>query len=389
MSENVKFMGYRRSDGSVGVRNHVLVMPGALCAAVAAEKIARQVEGTSFLYNPNGCAQAPDDTQRTLSILSGLIANGNVYGAVIVGLGCESLQEKDYLEAIRRRTDKPVKYLRIQDHGLYETVALGAEMAAEMVRQAQECKREECDVSELIVGLECGGSDPTSGFSANNVLGVVSDRIVALGGTAVLSETPEAVGAEHILRERGRTPEIGQQIYDAVLNNVKMFADIGIDVHACNPSPGNMASGITTLEEKSLGCIHKAGSGLFEAVYTYGQTIDKKGLVFMDATAYDVASTLAKIAGGAQVVIFTTGMGNPVGCSMAPVMKVTGNRRTASVLGDIIDFDTSPSISGEKTTEELGQEMFEQLLRICEGESVKAEENQAFGVAIDPLHSYC
>lgn len=385
----MKFYGYRRSDGHVGIRNHVIVVPGVICASSVAQKIANQVEGVQYLYNPNGCAQNSSDTAITLEIISGLIANGNVYGALIVGLGCEMIKEDKYVEAIRRKTDKPVYYISIQkEGGIKKTVEKGKEIVSMLKSEANKCVREECDISELILGLECGGSDPTSGFSANAVLGNTSDRIVDLGGTTVLCETPEAIGAEHILKNRGITPEIGQKLYDKVLQYDQMFKDYGEDIRKTNPSPGNIASGITTLEEKSLGCIHKSGTKPFTAVYEYGQMIDKKGLVFMDGTAYDVASVVSLIAGGAQIVAFTTGMGTPVGNAIAPVIKITGNKDTAMRLEDMIDFDTSSSITGEKTIEQLGKELLDYIIRVCNGEKVKAEINEAYEMAINQFYSY-
>jgi len=384
------FQGYRRSDGKVGVRNHVVVVPGVACASVAARKIAENAKGAVYLHNPNGCGQTPGDTELTLEIVSGLIANGNVFGALIVGLGCEFLQENRYREAISQKAEKPVHYISIQEIGtLTETVRIGTEIAEQMLREAAQCKREPCDISELIVALECGGSDPTSGLSSNAVLGNTSDRIVDLGGTTVMSETPEAIGAEHILKRRGRTEEIGQKIFDAVRANEKLFADLGIDVRDSNPSPGNKAGGITTLEEKSLGCIHKSGTKPFEAIYEYGRMIEKKGLIFMDTTAYDIASVTAKIAGGAQVTVFTTGRGNPIGSPVAPVIKMTGNAATYARMHDIIDFYSGESISGEKTIEQLGEKLLLYLIRVCNGEPVKAELNHAGDVAINQFASYC
>lgn len=384
------FQGYRRSDGRVGIRNHVLVMAGSVCSSVAAKKIAQQLPEVTYLYNPNGCAQTAADTERTLTILSGLIANGNVYGALIVGLGCETIQEERYLEAIRKLTDKPVAYIKLQECGGVEsTVAEGVRILTPMVEAAKACRREPCRISDLILGLECGGSDPTSGFSANTVLGNTSDRIVDLGGTTVLSETPEAIGAEELLRQRGRTPEIGQQIYMAVKENERMFLDMGMDVRASNPSPGNKASGITTLEEKSLGCVHKSGTRPFDAAIGYGQPITTRGLIFMDTTAYDVASVTAKIAGGAQLVVFTTGMGTPVGSAVAPVIKMTGNEKTAAFLADLIDFDSSASIRGERSIEALGQDLLDYILRVCSGELVKAEIHGACDMAVNQFASYC
>ena len=383
------FMGYRRTDGHVGIRNHVVVMPGCICSAGAARKICEK-SGATYLYNPNGCAQDARDTAMTLEILSGLIANGNVYGALIVGLGCESIQEARYMEAIRKKTDKPVRYISIQkEGGLGRTVAHGLELVAQLQQEARACRRESCDISELIGGLECGGSDPTSGFSINVVLGNTSDRLVDLGGTTILCETPEAIGAENILKRRGCTPQVGQQLYDAVLANERRHLEAGEDIRNVNPSPGNKAGGLTTLEEKSIGCVHKSGTRPFQAVYSYGQMVDKKGLVFMDGTAYDVASTMSLIAGGAQLVVFTTGLGTPVGSAIAPVLKATGNGHTAQWLEDIIDFDSSASITGEKTVEALGDELLKYICRVCDGELVKAEINGISDMAIDQMGSYC
>ena len=384
----MKFYGYKRSDGRVGVRNHVVVMPGVICASSVAQKIAN-IADVKYLYNPNGCAQNSSDTAITLEILSGMIANGNVYGSLIVGLGCETITRDIYMEAIRRKTDKPVYYISIQEEGGFQkTVEKGLEIVNKLKAEADKCNREECDLSELILGLECGGSDPTSGISANAVLGNTSDRIVDLGGTTVLCETPEAIGAEHILRNRGKTPEIGKQLYEAVLKFDEMFKKNGEDIRKTNPSPGNKASGITTLEEKSLGCINKSGTKPFSGVYKYGQMIDKKGLVFMDGTAYDVASAVSLIAGGAQIVAFTTGMGTPVGNAIAPVIKITGNSHTATYLADIKDFDTSDSIVGKKSIEELGKELLDYIIRVCNGEEVKAEIHGVSDMAINQFYSY-
>jgi altronate dehydratase large subunit len=386
----MKFNGYRRPDGRAGVRNHVVVMPGVLCAEVAARKIAAKADGVTFIYNPNGCGQCHKDTTVTLDILSGLIANGNVYGALIVGLGCETIGERAYIDAISAKTNKPVHYICIQrEGGIGKTVEKGLTIAAALKKDADSCVREEIDLSELILGLECGGSDPTSGISANVVLGEVCDRIIDMGGTAVLSETPEAVGAEHILRDRGKTPEIGQAIYDAVIRfEQDCLMGSGEDVRLNNPSPGNKEGGLTTLSEKSLGCIHKSGTRPFDGLYEYGQLIDEKGLFFLNATAFDVPNVTALAAAGAQVVAFTTGLGNPVGNPVAPVVKITGNHETAERMNDFIDFDTSGSITGAKPVEQLGKELLEFITEVCNGTPVKAEENGACEIAINQKYSY-
>ena len=384
----MQFSGYRRRDGKVGIRNHVIVVPGVICASVAAGKIA-EASGAVFMANPNGCGQSPQDSETTLKIVTGLIANPNVFGALIVGLGCETLQEERYMSALAELTDKPVEYIKIQDQGLGATVELGTRIASRLLEKAAEIKREPCEITELILGLECGGSDPTSGLCSNVVLGKVTDMLIDLGGSAALTETPEAIGAEHILERRGATPEVGRKIYDSIKAFEQMFLDKGMNVREGNPSPGNIASGITTLEEKSLGCIHKAGTRPFSAFYSYGEQITKKGLCFIDTTAFDVASVTAKAAAGSQITVFTTGRGNPVGNPVCPVIKMTANKDTAERLADIIDFDTSAAITGEVSQDQLADELFAYIIRVCEGELTKAELNGSAEILINQQMSYC
>ena len=382
----MKINAYKRMDGRVGIRNHVVVMPGVLCAEVAAKKIVQETEGTTFLYNQVGCGQNQKDKRTTLDVLSGMIANGNVYGALIVGLGCETIQKEEYLEAIKKKTGKPVYYISIQEEGgIANTVKAGKAIAEKLRQEADKCRREEVDISELFLGLECGGSDPTSGLSCNTVLGKVTDYLIDANGTAAMSETAEAIGAEHILRERGRTPEIGQQIYDAIVKWERdRYEESGEDIRAGNPSPGNIAGGITTLSEKSLGCIHKSGSRPFDGCYEYGELIEGKGLYFINAAAFDVVNTVALVASGAQLVAFTTGRGNPIGNPIAPVVKITGNHEAAIRFADFIDLDTSESLSGKKSFDELSREM----VRVCNGEPVKAEINGACEMAVNQINSY-
>ena len=383
----MKFSGYKRPDGKVGIRNLVVVMPGVICSEVAAKKLAAAT-GAAFINNPHGCGQTRADTARTLNILSGLLANPNVYGAVIVGLGCEFLNESAYREAVEARSPgKPIRYISLQaDGGIKNTVEKGIPLVRELQAEAAKLPRTECDISELMLGLECGGSDPTSGLSANVVLGEVSDRLVDMGATTVISETVEAIGAEHILRARGATPEIGDAIFNCIRDKDAAYNEIGENIRRCNPSPGNIRGGISTLEEKSLGCINKSGTRPFTALAQSGEPVTAKGAVFMDTAAFDAASTTAKIAGGCQVVVFTTGLGNPIGSAVAPVIKMTGNRKTYDCLTDMLDFETSGTLTGEKTVAEAADELMELLLRVCSGEPVKAEINEAGVVAIDQFN---
>ena len=380
----ISFQGYKRPYGGTGVRNHVVVMPGVLCADSAAQRIASST-GAVYLHNPHGCGQTTSDNERTLHILSGLIANPNVFGALIVGLGCEFLTEDLYREAVLLKAPgKELRYVCIQaDGGMTATIDKGTHAVREMLDNASKCKRTECDVSELLLGLECGGSDPTSGISANVVLGEVSDKIVDIGGTVVLSETVEAIGAEHILLERGATPEIGQAIFRCVMDKEAAFLALGENIRDRNPSPGNIRSGISTLEEKSLGCIKKSGSRPFTALVGYGDQIKNRGTVFMDTTAFDAASITAKIAGGCQAVVFTTGLGNPIGSAIAPVIKMTGNKETYAKLSDMLDFDSSGTLTGGATITQSAELLLELVRRVCCGELVMAEINGADVVSID------
>ena len=383
------FQGYRRADGRVGVRNQVLVMPGVHCSELAAKKITQAVPGTTFLPNPSGCGQSHYDMQTALKVLSGLCANGNVYGVLVIGLGCEFLREADYRAAILSKADLPFYYLSIQEEGgIGRTVEKGAAICRSLVRDASLCVREEIPLSELILGLECGGSDPTSGLSANVVLGRVTDLLIDAGGSAIMSETAEAVGAEHILKKRGKTPEIGQKLYDAVTGWAQARqAETGENIRENNPSPGNLASGLTTLAEKSLGCLHKSGSHPFEDCLEYGERIPGKGLYFLNAPAYDILNTTALVSAGAQIIAFTTGMGNPIGNPIAPVIKITGNHATAVRMSDFIDFDTSATLSGSLTPEESSADLFSLLLEVAEGRRTLAEINDACEISINQHYS--
>ncbi len=386
----MKINAYKREDGKIGIRNHVLIMPSCICSSGVARKIADAVEGAVTFENAQGCAQVAEDTAITLEILSGLAANANVYATIVIGLGCETLQEKPICDAIKAKTDKPLIYYSIQDEdGVKNTVAKGVEAAKKFVAEANKMKREECDLAGIILGMECGGSDPTSGLSSNVVVGNVSDKLVDLGATTVLSETVEAIGAEDVLRERGLTPEIGEKIYRMIRDTEEKYAKMGAEVRSGNPSPGNKDGGLTTLEEKSLGCIHKSGTRPFTDAYEYGQMLDKKGLLLMDSPGHDMVSVTGKVAGGAQIVFFTTGRGTPAGFPIAPVVKISGNKERVQRYKDFIDFDTSASIEGTKTIDELGDELLAFLVEICNGKESLAEENDISAVVINSNYSFC
>lgn len=370
----MKFYGYKRSDGKVGVRNHVLILPASVCASDAARMISSQVKGTVTFNNQNGCSQVPSDQQYTMDMMAGYAANPNIYATVVISLGCENCQMDLVVDEIAKRTNKPIKTLIIQEEGgTIRTVEKGIRYAMELVQEATLLQKEMFPISELIIGTECGGSDPTSGLAANPLVGELSDRIVKMGGTSILSETTEFIGAEHILAKRAKNEEIKGRIYEIINRYEKSLESVGEKVRAGNPSPGNKAGGITTLEEKSLGCIHKGGTSIIQDVIDYAKPVEEKGLIIMDTPGNDPSSIAGMIAGGAQIILFTSGRGTPTGNPIAPVIKISGNRITYENMKDNIDVDASHVIYGPESLEELGEMLLKEVIDVASGKLVKAE----------------
>lgn len=372
----MKFYGYRRSDGRVGIRNHVLILPASICASDMAEMIARQVNGAVSFHNQVGCSQVPSDMQYAMDVMAGLAANPNVYGTIVVAAGCETCQCNMVVDAIRERTNKPLYGLVIQkEGGTIRLMEKAVRIAREMVSEASLVQKELFPVSELILATECGGSDPTSGIAANPVIGALSDRIVAEGGTVILSETTEFIGAEAVLAGRAKNEQVRQRVLDIVERYEQHFIRNGENVRLGNPTPGNKEGGLSTLEEKSLGCIHKGGETIIQEVFDYGKQIpaDAKGLVIMDTPGNDASSIAGMLAGGAQVVVFSSGRGTPLGSPIAPVIKITGNANTFAMMEDNIDFNASPVITEGKSPKELSDDLYEMMMQTCSGKMTKAE----------------
>lgn len=370
----MKFLGYRRPDGTVGIRNHVLILPTVGCANETCRIIAQQLQGAISLVNQNGCGEVAGNTKITQNVLAGLAANPNVYGTILVGLGCEPNNVNAMTEIIAARTNKPLEALIIQEEGgTVNAIRTAVRLGQQMIQEASACCREEVDISELMLGIECGGSDATSGLVANPVMGCVSDMLIDLGGTAMFSETPEIIGAEHVLANRAACPETRKRLIDACLNCEDKLSNVGESLRSGQPSPGNKAGGITTLEEKSLGCIHKGGTRPLMEVVDYAQRPTQKGLVYMDTPGYDLLSVTAKIAGGCQLVVFTTGRGNPIGNPFAPVLKVTANKDLFIHMKDNLDMDFSDVLDGEKSIKHMAQEVMAEILKVSNGKMTKTE----------------
>jgi altronate dehydratase large subunit len=367
------FKGYRRPDGKVGIRNHVLILPTSVCAAQVAAEIARGVQGCVAACHAYGCCQVGADARLTFRTLRNTAANPNVGAIVVIGLGCEGLEPLAMIQAIEGLSKPSAGVIIQEDGGTVRAIAHGQEVARALAAQLATQPREEADVSTLILGLECGGSDTTSGLAANPALGVASDLLLSLGGTCLLSETTESIGAEHVLARRAVNDAVRRRLIEIVHACEERALRMGEDLRGSQPTPGNIAGGISSIEEKSLGCIHKAGSAPVQGVLEYGEVPPGTGLYVMDTPGQDVESMSGLAAGGVQVMVFTTGRGTPTGNPIMPVIKVTANRRTAELMADNIDMDLSGVIEGTLAIERAGERIFNEILDVANGKLTKAE----------------
>ena len=364
--KNRTFMGYVRENGDVGIRNEVWIVNTVGCVNKVAETIAAATGARSFPH-PFGCSQLGDDQLTTQKILAGMVHHPNAAGVLVLGLGCENNNIDVFKEVLGEYNPKRVRFLNCQD--FEDEVEEGIKLVKELQAYADTFTRIEVPVSKLKIGLKCGGSDGYSGITGNPLVGRLSDKVIAMGGSCVLTEVPEMFGAEHLLMQRCESKEVFDKTV-ALINDFKDYYTRHNQVIYENPSPGNKKGGITTLEEKSLGCVQKGGLSKVVDVLTYGDRLSKCGLSLLNGPGNDIVAITNLMAAGVHMVLFTTGRGTPVG-SAVPTVKIATNHNLAVKKANWIDFDASPTLEGNPLTDEL----FEYIIQVAEGQETKNEIN--------------
>ncbi|MBE6910759.1 MAG: altronate dehydratase [Ruminococcaceae bacterium] len=379
------FEGYRRADGRAAVRNELWIIPTVGCVNSVAETLAREnqhlvagsVDGLYAFPHPFGCSQTGGDHARTRRLLAALARHPNAGGVLVLGLGCENLTMEQFQAELGDWDDRRVKFLVCQQTD--DELAAGAALLRALADYAGQFRRETVDAGELVVGLKCGGSDGLSGVTANPAVGRFSDRLIALGGSTVLTEVPEMFGAENLLFSRCESREV----FDRAVRMVEGFKNYYVN-HSQpvyeNPSPGNKAGGITTLEDKSCGCVQKGGVAPVVDVLDYGEGVRKRGLSLLSAPGNDLVASTALTAAGAHIILFTTGRGTPFGAP-APTVKISTNTALFEQKRGWIDFDAGTVASGE-SPDDAGERLLDCVLRVASGERTRAEKRGAREIAI-------
>lgn len=372
------FQGYRRADGRVGVRNEVWIIPTVSCVNQNVRLIARQaaarfmdkpnVDGIFEITHPYGCSQLGADHKNTQRILADLVQHPNAGAVLVVGLGCENNYIAEFKKVLGDYDANRVKFLVAQE--VEDEIAAGTQLAGELVQFAAGFRRETCPVSELVIGLKCGGSDGFSGITANPLVGAFSDRLLACGGSTVLTEVPEMFGAETILMNRAAD----EAVFDKTVKLINDFKDYFVSHNQPiyeNPSPGNKAGGISTLEEKSLGCTQKGGTGQITDVIDYAGRVAKKGLTLLSSPGNDMVAATALAAAGCQIVLFTTGRGTPLG-TVVPTVKIATNSELSARKTNWMDFDAGRLLAGQMMAQ-LTDELVAYIIEVASGRPTKAE----------------
>ena len=375
----MKFYGYRRENGAVGIRNYVAVIPSVFCANKVAQNIAAQVEGSVCLCHPVGCSQVGEDLEITARTLIAMGNHPNVAAVLVVGLGCERFTPDEFVSGVRQSA-KPVEKVVIQDEGdSLKAIEKGVRIAKAFAADAALLQKELCDISELTVAVKCGGTDATSGIAANPTVGAMSDLVVKNGGSIIFSEVTELLGTEHILARRAASEKVAQKIYDTILKTEDHLREIGtvekFKHRGALISTGNFDGGVSSVVEKALGGMYKSGTQPITDVLDYATCPKQgqKGVFLMDSPGHDGEVVTGMAGGGAQIVAFTSGRGTPTGFPLAPVIKITGKKDTFLRMQENIDFDASGIIMEGASIEETGQALFDMVLDVANGKRTKAE----------------
>lgn len=383
------FMGYRRSNGTVGIRNEIWILCTVGCVARTSERLAKQagerfkgrIDGVYALTHPLGCSQLGDDLSHTRDLLASLAMHPNAGGVLIVGLGCENNQLSALIKDIDRPADR-LKYFAAQM--VDDENETGLEALEELVRVVEKDQREACSLKDLAIGVKCGGSDAFSGLTANPLVGKIADRVAFAGGKAIMTEIPEIFGAERILMARAKNEQVFHEVVDVVNDFKNYFLEHKQPVFE-NPSPGNKAGGITTLEEKSLGAVQKGGQSPLNEVLRYGQRAHEAGLSLLEAPGNDAVSSTALTAAGAVIVLFTTGRGTPLGFP-APTLKIASNTALAEKKPHWIDFDAGQVLGGQasegNSLDHCADALMDLVLKTASGQPSCNEKNDEREIAI-------
>ncbi len=363
------FMGYVRENGDIGIRNDIWIINTVGCVNKVAKKLA-ELTGAKTFEHPFGCSQLGGDHKTTQLILRGLVNHPNAGGVLVLGLGCENNNIDEFKKVLGEVNQDRVKFLNAQDFD--DEIAEGVRLIEELKAYADKFERVELPVSKLKIGLKCGGSDGYSGITANPLVGSFSDKLISFGGTCILTEVPEMFGAEHLLMQRCPTKELFDKTVD-LINNFKDYFTRHDQVIYENPSPGNKAGGITTLEEKSLGCVQKGGKGEVVSVLDYGDIVTENGLSLLNGPGNDIVAITNLTAAGVHIILFTTGRGTPVGAPV-PTVKVATNHSLAERKKNWIDFDASPLLDGV-SMESLTDDFLDYIIKVASGEKTQNEIN--------------
>ena len=364
------FLGYPRENGTFGVRNDVAVISIMDNCNPVTRAISHAVRGTIPVTTLFVRGQYGHDLEVTLESLAGMGRNPNIAGVLLVGLEAATTEE---VARRIRPSGKPVESVTLQPGGTVNAIADGTRLALKLATRASSIRRQPCPVSALVVGVECGGSDTTSGLTCNPVIGRMSDRLIDDGGTVIISETSEFFGAEHLFAERATNPAVGQAFTDAVLRLEREAIARGMDIRGTNPTPDNIRGGLSTIEEKALGAMAKSGTRPLRGVLTYGEAPTATGLHFMDAPAPAVENLTAFAAAGCQLIFFGTGVGNPIGNMVTPTVKVSGNVNTLRSMPENIDFDASSILESGARVADVGDALYGYAIEVASGTLTSAE----------------